>query len=87
VAQTRKAVLRYRPQSVLLVGGVACNTLLRRTFTEAFEAGGFGRRVWYPSPVLTTDNAAMIAAAGTPKLARGVPAALDLNAYANLPLC
>ena len=87
VAQTRKAVLRYRPQSVLLVGGVACNTLLRRTFTEAFEAGGFGCRVWYPSPVLTTDNAAMIAAAGTPKLARGVPAALDLNAYANLPLC
>jgi N6-L-threonylcarbamoyladenine synthase len=86
VTQTRKAVQRHRPQSILLVGGVACNSLLRQTFTRAFEAEG-GCRVYYPSPILTTDNAAMIAAAGTPKLRRGAAAELDLNAFADLPLC
>jgi len=87
VAQTRKAVHRHRPQSILLVGGVACNSLLRRTFTEVFDEKGEGCRVYYPDPILTTDNAAMIAAAGTPKLRRGDVADLNLNAFADLPLC
>ena len=43
--------------------------------------------MYYPSPILTTDNAAMIAAAGTPKLRKGAAADLSLNAYADLPLC
>jgi N6-L-threonylcarbamoyladenine synthase len=81
VSQTRKAVTAHRPRSILLVGGVACNSLLRREFT-----GAFTERVCYPSPSYTTDNAAMIAAAGTPKLLRGESAGLDLNAYASLPL-
>ncbi|MBZ5497888.1 MAG: tRNA (adenosine(37)-N6)-threonylcarbamoyltransferase complex transferase subunit TsaD [Acidobacteriia bacterium] len=87
VAQTRKAARRHSPQSILLVGGVACNSLLRRIFTEAFDEPGEGCRVYYPSPILTTDNAAMIAAAGTPKLRKGASADLNLNAYADLPLC
>jgi N6-L-threonylcarbamoyladenine synthase len=87
VAQTRKAVRRHRPRSILLVGGVACNSLLRRTFTEVFDDPGENCRVYYPSPILTTDNAAMIAAAGTAKLRRGAAADLNLNAYADLPLC
>lgn len=87
VAQTRKAIRRHRPRSILLVGGVACNSLLRRTFTEVFDDQSEGCRVYYPSPILTTDNAAMIAAAGTPKLRRGNSADLDLNAHADLPLC
>jgi N6-L-threonylcarbamoyladenine synthase len=85
VAQTRKAAARHRPRSILLVGGVACNSLLRQTFKTSFEEND--RRVYYPSPVLTTDNAAMIAAAGTPKLRRGVATDLNLNACADLPLC
>ncbi len=85
VGQTRKAVERLRPSSVLLVGGVACNTLLRRTFRERFQNLA---EVYYPSPVLTTDNAAMIAAAGTPRLSSAPPAIpLDLNARADLRLC
>jgi N6-L-threonylcarbamoyladenine synthase len=60
---------------------VACNSLLRQTFPAAFAEA-----VYYPSPILTTDNAAMIAAAGTPKLRRGGDAAYDLNAFADLPL-
>jgi len=96
VRQTARAAESVRPRSILLVGGVACNSLLRRTFTEAFEvsqtgagAGSSARKisVYFPKPSLTTDNAAMIAAAGTPKLRRGLPVQLDLNAYADLRLC
>jgi len=87
ISQTRKAAERHHPRSILLVGGVACNSLLRRTMKAAFEEKENGCPVFYPSPMLTTDNAAMIAAAGTPKLRRGMAAGLDLNAFADLPLC
>jgi N6-L-threonylcarbamoyladenine synthase len=80
VAQTRKAAEGLHPASILLVGGVACNTELRETFKREFD------RVYYPRPVLTTDNGAMIAAAGTPRLAAHPSIPLDLNAYADLPL-
>jgi len=84
--RTSKARVRLLPKSVLLVGGVACNSLLRRSFRERFEASG-DARVYYPHPALTTDNAAMIAAAGTPKLCGRPGLQLDLNAYADLSLC
>lgn len=93
VLQTRRAQSRLAPRSILLVGGVACNSLLRRAFKETFEErrrAGDGRpamRVYYPSPMLTTDNAVMIAAAGTPKLRAPQPLDLDLNAHADLRLC
>jgi len=94
VRQSGRAANRLRPQSILLVGGVACNSLLRRRFKEAFEkppaageAAPDSVRVYYPSPVLTTDNAAMIAAAGTPKLVSPGPLPLDLDARADLRLC
>jgi N6-L-threonylcarbamoyladenine synthase len=95
-SQARKAAERLRPRSILLVGGVACNNLLRRTFKERFEelpsmdfVDGESKRirVYYPDPLLTTDNAAMIAAAGTPKLRYPSPLQFDLNAYADLRLC
>jgi len=100
LVQTRRAANQLRPASILLVGGVACNSLLRRTFKDAFEgsaASGLDSKAWgrearrtpvyFPTPSLTTDNAAMIAAAGTPKLASGSPLQLDLNAYADFRLC
>jgi N6-L-threonylcarbamoyladenine synthase len=93
VSQTRKAESRLHPRSILLVGGVACNSQLRQTFKKAFEeerrSGGEAAplRVYYPSVSLTTDNAAMIAAAGTPKLRWPVPLDLELNASADLRLC
>lgn len=94
VSQTRKAESRLQPRSILLVGGVACNSHLRQTFKRVFEEdrmksrhGGASVRVYYPSPELTTDNGAMIAAAGTPKLLKPSPLDLDLNAYADLRLC
>jgi N6-L-threonylcarbamoyladenine synthase len=89
IAQTRRAVERFRPQSILLVGGVACNSLLRQTMTAEFDrpAAEGSIRVYYPRPIYTTDNAAMIAAAGTPKLKCKPPLQLDLNAFADLRLC
>ncbi len=94
LSQTRKAAVRLRPKSILLVGGVACNSLLRSKFKAEFEDLPPGDeyadkaiKVYYPAPILTTDNAAMIAAAGTPKLKDSSPLQLDLNAYADLRLC
>jgi N6-L-threonylcarbamoyladenine synthase len=83
-ARLRKAVERHAPRSIVLAGGVACNSALR----DAIDALGAkaGVRVLKPSPSLTTDNAAMIAAAGFPKLARGESASLTLSAEPSLRL-
>ena len=69
-------------QSIIVSGGVACNTGLR----EAARRGGFPCPVYFPTPGLSTDNAAMIAAAAFPKLARREFSGFDLKAKANLPL-
>jgi N6-L-threonylcarbamoyladenine synthase len=70
-------------RSVIISGGVACNSGLREA---AREAANLPYPVYFPSPGLSTDNAAMIAAAAFPKLARGEFAPLDINAQANLAL-
>ncbi len=69
-------------RSVIISGGVACNSGLR----GAARTGEFAWPVYFPSPALSTDNAAMIAAAAFPKLKRGEFAALDIPALANLSL-
>jgi N6-L-threonylcarbamoyladenine synthase len=71
-------------EQVVVAGGVACNGALRAALASEAEAEGLRLRI--PSPALCTDNAAMIAAAGSVRLARGERAALDLNAAPSLPL-
>ena len=63
---------------------MAANSELRRTF----EAEGVRRgvEVYFPSRALSTDNAAMIAAAGYARFMAGERADSTLNAEANLPL-
>ena len=73
-----------RPRTLLLTGGVAANRLLRREAARAAEALGVALAM--PPIALSTDNAAMIAAAGFVNLARGVRAGLDLDADPRLPL-
>jgi N6-L-threonylcarbamoyladenine synthase len=68
----------------MLSGGVAANSRLREVFAN--RASGAGLKFYYPKPILTTDNAAMIAAAGTAKLLRGETAPIDVNADPNLRL-
>jgi tRNA N6-adenosine threonylcarbamoyltransferase len=81
---TLKAAQHLRPRSILLSGGVAANSRLREFFAEQSAAAGF--KFYYPKPILTTDNAAMIAAAGTAKLMRGETVDVTANADPNLRL-
>jgi len=61
VTKTLRAVAQSEAQAIVVVGGVACNSTLRRDMRFAGEARGLP--VFFPSPILCTDNAAMIACA------------------------
>jgi N6-L-threonylcarbamoyladenine synthase len=84
VGTTERLAEAHRPRTLIVAGGVACNMALR----SASESAGarLGVPVYFPSRHLSTDNAAMIAAAGTVKLLAGERAALDLNADVSLRL-
>ncbi|MBD3393148.1 MAG: tRNA (adenosine(37)-N6)-threonylcarbamoyltransferase complex transferase subunit TsaD, partial [Chitinivibrionales bacterium] len=66
VRTTREAAAGAGLTRVALVGGVACNGALRDAMRERF-----GKNVFFPSPSLCTDNAAMIAKAGLEHYRRG----------------
>ena len=72
------------PRTLIIAGGVACNGKLREVAREM--ATRLRLPVYFPSPHLSTDNAAMIAAAGTAKLKAGQSDGLDLNADVTLRL-
>ena len=82
--RTLAACEEYGVESLLVTGGVAANSALRAAFEQRAPLAGV--QVHFPSRPMSTDNAAMIAAAAYPKwLARDF-APLDLTAQANLPL-
>ncbi len=84
VDRTLRAAEEYGARSVLVSGGVAANSALRAVCAaRAYDAG---LDAFFPSRALSTDNAAMIAAAAYPLWATGVRAGTDLNAEAVLPL-
>ncbi len=73
-----------RPKSLLLTGGVAANSRLRRD--AASLADSLGLPLFVPPIELSTDNAAMIAAAGELRYRLGVRGGWDLNVDPQLPL-
>jgi N6-L-threonylcarbamoyladenine synthase len=79
-----EAARRYQARSVGIAGGVSANSRLRADL----QTRGAAREmpIFVPSLQLSTDNAAMIAAAGLRKLRAGITSALDINADASLPL-
>lgn len=74
----------FGPRTLIVAGGVACNGALRDAGRSAAQR--LGMPIYFPSPHLSTDNAAMIAAAGTVKLQAGERAGLNLNADVTLRL-
>ncbi len=69
---------------IVVAGGVACNSGLRRRFAELAEQNQL--EVHFPSPILCADNAAMLAVAGEHYLTQGFRSGLDLNAVSSWPL-
>jgi N6-L-threonylcarbamoyladenine synthase len=84
VTKTLAAAREYEVRTLFVSGGVAANRELRATFER--EAGMQGLPVFFPSRGLSTDNAAMIAAAAFPKFLRGEFAGMDFSAEAGLAL-
>ncbi len=84
VGKTLAAARAYDVATLFVTGGVAANQELRQTF----ERGGAkeGLPVYFPSRPLSTDNAAMIAAAAYPKFLLKDFAAMDFSAEAGLLL-
>jgi N6-L-threonylcarbamoyladenine synthase len=70
--------------SVGIAGGVSANSRLRRDALTRGEQQGLP--VYVPALSLSTDNAAMIAAAGLRKLEHGATGSLTFNAHATLPI-
>jgi len=84
VHRTIAAAEAREARCVLVSGGVAANSELRAAFAR--QASARALPVFFPSRALSTDNAAMIAAAAYPRLLVGESAAEGIGAEANLPL-
>lgn len=84
VAKTVKAAKDMNKDKIVLAGGVASNSRLREMMSEECERNGI--KLYYPSPVLCTDNAAMIGCAAYYRYMAGERDDLTLDAIPNLEL-
>lgn len=84
VSHTIEGAKQLGFKKIAMAGGVASNTVLREEMKEACERRGF--KFYYPSPILCTDNAAMIGAAAYYDYKKGLISDLTLNAVPNLKL-
>lgn len=84
VANAMYAAEEYGADKFAIAGGVASNSALRRAMSSACAERGV--KLYYPSPVYCTDNAAMIGVAAYYEYMAGVRHGWDLNAVPNLKL-
>ena len=84
IDRTFAAARWHNARAIGIAGGVSANSRLRVDALARSVEGALP--VFFPSLLLSTDNAAMIAAAGMRQLAAGRLAAPDFNAAASLPL-
>ena len=78
VGTMEKQAIDLQPKTLIVAGGVACNLALREAAEKMAERVGVP--VYFPSKHLSTDNAAMIAAAGYSKLRDGKYSEMDMTA-------
>lgn len=84
VCHTMKAAKAYGVDKVAIAGGVASNSSLRDAMEEACKKENL--KLYYPSPIYCTDNAAMIGVAAYYEYMNGTRHGLDLNAVPNLKI-
>ena len=84
VDKAMRAVEEYDVDKLAIAGGVASNSALREAMQAACKKRGV--RLYYPSPVYCTDNAAMIGVAAYYEYQNGTRHGWDLNAVPNLRL-
>ena len=84
VANAIKAAESLNIDTIALAGGVSANSYIRERFLELEKTDNM--KIYYPEPVLCTDNAAMIASAGYYNYINGIKSDLELNAIPNLKI-
>jgi N6-L-threonylcarbamoyladenine synthase len=84
VHKTIKAAQEYNVTNVFVSGGVAANSRLRELMTVMCEENDL--RLFFPSPVYCTDNAAMVACCGHYRFQRGIRADPNIDPDPNLHL-
>ncbi len=84
IGTMEKLALAFKPETLIVAGGVACNKALRESAQKM--ADKLNLPVYFPSRYLSTDNAAMIAAAGHFHLARGEQSDLNMTADVSMRL-
>lgn len=83
INNTIKASKKIGIKTIALAGGVSANSYIREEFMKLEEKK---YKIYYPKPILCTDNAAMIASAGYYRFLSGATSKLDLNAIPNLKI-
>ena len=83
-SKTLDAVKKHGFKKLAIAGGVASNSALRESFINKCKEEGI--EFYYPSPILCTDNAAMIGSAAYYDYKNGYVSGYDLNAVPNLKL-
>ena len=84
VGHAQHAIEEYKMDKFAIAGGVASNGVIRQAMEEMCRQKGV--KFYHPSPILCTDNAAMIGSAAYYDFVAGKSAGLELNAVPNLKL-